>query len=156
MLYLPMIDMNPSNLSCVYSTLSYVSSHAKRQNVTPIITFDQPLWWKVLQIRESEPEDSDLHSIVLRLRGFHAVMSFLGCIGHIKAGSGLQDVLEQLYASNAVRCMFSEKAVERAIRGHYLVDAILNAMLVSTSFHIDLSTINQSQELESSEQTSSN
>ena len=27
--HLPVIDMNPSDLSCVYSTLCYVSSHAK-------------------------------------------------------------------------------------------------------------------------------
>ena len=47
-LYLPMIDMDPSDLSCVYSTLCYVSSHAKKHNVTPILTFDQPLWWKAL------------------------------------------------------------------------------------------------------------
>ena len=106
--YLPMIDINPSDFSCVYSTLSYVSSHAKRHNVTPIVTFDQPLRWKALQIRESVPVDSDLHSIVLRLGGFHTLMSFLGCIGHIMSGTGLQDVLEQLYAGNAVTHMLSE------------------------------------------------
>ena len=60
MFYLPMIDMKPSDLSCVYSTLCYVSSHAKRYNVTPIVTFDQPLWWKALEVRESAPEDNDL------------------------------------------------------------------------------------------------
>ena len=37
-LYLPMIDMDTSDLSCVYSTLCYVSSHAKKHNVTPIMT----------------------------------------------------------------------------------------------------------------------
>ena len=82
-LYLPMIDVDLSDLSCVYSTLCYVSSHAKKHNVTPIVTFDQPLWWKALQIRQSVPEDCDLHSIVLCLGGFHTIMSFLGCIGHI-------------------------------------------------------------------------
>ena len=81
--YLPMIDMNPSDLSCVYSILCYVSSHAKRYNVTPIVTFDQPLWWKALEVRESAPEDNDLHSIVLCHGGFHTIMSFLGCIGHV-------------------------------------------------------------------------
>ena len=37
LLYFPMIDMDPSDLSCVYSTLCYVSSHAKKHNVTPNI-----------------------------------------------------------------------------------------------------------------------
>ena len=69
-----MIDMDPSDLSCVYSTLCYISSHAKKYNVTPVVTFDQPLWWKALQIRESVPEDDDLHSIMLCLGGFHTIM----------------------------------------------------------------------------------
>ena len=137
-LYLPMIDMDPSDINCIYSTLCYVSSHAKKHNVTSIVTFDQPLWWKALQIRESVPEDYDLCSIVLCLGGFHTFMSFLGCIGHIMSGCGL---LEQLYASNAVTHMLSGKAVERAIRGHFLIDAALNAMLMSKAFHIDLSAI---------------
>ncbi len=38
--------------------------------------------------------------------------------------------------------MLSGKAVERAIRGHFLVDAALNAMLMSKAFHIDLPVTN--------------
>ncbi len=64
-------------------------------------------------------------------------------------------VLEQIYASNVVSHMLSGKAVERAIRGHFLVDATLNTMLVSKAFHIYMSAINQPHELKSSEQTSS-
>ena len=37
--------------------------------------------------------------------------------------------------------MLSGKAVERAIRGHFLINAALNAMLMSKAFHIDLSAI---------------
>ena len=54
---------------------------------------------------------------------------------------GLQDVLEQLYASNAVTHMLSGKAIERAIHGHFLIDATLNAMLMSKAFCLDLSAI---------------
>jgi len=50
----------------------------------------------------NEPEQSHLKSIVLRLGGLHIQMSFLGCIGHLMAGSGIQDVLELVYAKNAV------------------------------------------------------
>ena len=53
-------------------------------------------------------------------------MSFLGCIGHIMAGSGLQEVLELVFAKNAVGHMLTGKAVARAARGHFLVDAALN------------------------------
>lgn len=53
-------------------------------------------------------------------------MSFLGSIDHIMTGSGLQGVLEVVYASNTVGHMLSGKAVSRAVRGHLLVDAALN------------------------------
>ena len=48
-------------------------------------------------IIRSEPLDSDLRRIVLRLGGFHTEMSFLGCIGHLMASSGLQELLELIY-----------------------------------------------------------
>ena len=67
--------------------------------------------------------------------------SYMGCIGHIMAGSGLQDVLEQFFAGNAVGHMQSEKVVEWAIRRHFSIDASLNAMLLSNVFNIDLAII---------------
>ena len=88
-MFLPIIDMNSSDTTCIYSTLACVTEHARRHDVAPIITFDQPLWWKALMIIRSEPLDSDLRRIVLRLGGFHMEMSFLGCIGHVMASSGL-------------------------------------------------------------------
>ena len=55
------------------------------------------------------------------------------------AGSGIEEVLELLYAKNAVPHIPSGKDVARAIRGHFLVDAALNAMLVSDTFSLPLS-----------------
>ena len=91
-MFMPMIDMNPSDSTCIYSTLMFVSEHARRHEVTPIITFDQPLWWKALMIIKSEPMGSDLREIILHLGGFHTEMSFLGCIGHLMASTGLQEM----------------------------------------------------------------
>ena len=102
--------------------------------MTPIVTFDQPLWWKAIIIVTNEPESSDLESVVLRLGGLHIEMSFLGCIGHLMAGSGLKEVLELVYATNAVGHMLSGKALARAVRGHFLVDSTLNALLVNVTF----------------------
>ena len=66
-MFLPMIDLDPSDLTCIYSTLVFVSEQAKRYHVTPVITFDQPLWWKALMIIRNEPQESELKSIVPRL-----------------------------------------------------------------------------------------
>ena len=70
-LVLPNIELDPSNMSCVHSTLRFICEHVARYNVTPIITFDQPLLWKSLQVIEGQPENGPLRSIVLRLGGFH-------------------------------------------------------------------------------------
>ena len=50
-LFLPIIDLNPSDETCIYSTLIYVESQTAKLNVpTPCITFDQPLWLKAIEI----------------------------------------------------------------------------------------------------------
>jgi len=126
-----LIDMNPSDTTCIYSTLSFISENAKCHGVTPVITFDQPLWWKASMILQGEPDDSDLHKTVLRLGGLHVQMSFLGAIGHLMAGSGLHEVLDLIYASKAVDHILSGKTIARAVRAHLLVDAALNTLLTS-------------------------
>ena len=134
--FLPMIDMDPTDMSCVYSTLHFIATENRRQGSTPIVTFDQPLWWKSKTIILHEGEVSELKPIVLILGGFHTVMSYLGCIGHIMHCSGLKEVLELAYAENAVSHMLTGKAYARAVRGHFLVDTALNTMVLSGAYNI--------------------
>ena len=55
-MFLPMIDMNPNDMACVYSTLKYIEDHACHPSVLPIVTFDhQPLWWKPMMVIIAEP-----------------------------------------------------------------------------------------------------
>ena len=137
--FLPMIDMNPSNVTCVSSTLKFVSEHAQRHNIAnPIVTFDQPLWWKAFNIIQTEPAGSDLRKVILRLGAFHTEMSFLGTIGHLMAGSGLRELLELIYASNAVDHILTGKAIARAVRAHLIVDSALNALLYSAALGVPI------------------
>ena len=64
-------------MPCILSTLCFVSAHARKYNQTPVVTFDQPLYWKALTIIQHENADSDSRNIVRRLGGFHAEMRFL-------------------------------------------------------------------------------
>ena len=128
---LPMIDMNPSDPTCISSTLHYVANHAKKYKFTPIITFDQPLYWKALSIVLSEDEGSILKKVVLKMGGLHTIMSFLGSIGYLMANTGLEEVLETIYAKNSIDHMMSGKIIYRALRGHFIVDAALNGLLIS-------------------------
>ena len=50
-MFLLIIDLNPSDMNCVYYTLRYLSTYARRHNVAPIVTFDQPLWLKAVIIQ---------------------------------------------------------------------------------------------------------
>ena len=111
--FLPMIDMNPNDPNCIYSTVHFVCARAKRYNITPVLTFDQSLWWKAMKIVHQEPANSDIKSVVLRLGGLHVEMSFLAAIGHMMAGSALNEALETIYADNAVSHMLSGNAIAR-------------------------------------------
>jgi hypothetical protein len=130
-IFLPMIDMNPSDATCIYSTLHFISDHAKARNTTPILTFDQPLWYKAQAIILEETENSELKKVIFRLGGLHTEMSFLGSIGHLMSGSSIEDAMEAIYASNTVGHILSRKAIARAVRAHTLIDSALNGLLLS-------------------------
>ena len=76
--------------------------------------------------------------------GFHTFMSFLGAVGDRMSGSGIEELLEMVYATNSVGHMMSGKAFARAIRGHFVVDSCLNNILINnncTERAVDLTEI---------------
>jgi len=58
-------------------------------------------------------------------------MSFLGCIGSLMASSGLKELLEMVYAPNAVEHISTCKAIAQAVHARLLVDAALNTLVLS-------------------------
>ena len=82
--FLPIFDLDPNNMSFIYSTILFVVSQAERLGIkTPVLTFDQPLWIKAIEIARAKSLD-----IVLILRGFHLMMNHVGSIGFVMKGSG--------------------------------------------------------------------
>jgi hypothetical protein len=69
-------------------------------------------------------------NIVVKLGGFHIILSFLGSIGFFMRGSGLEEVLGVIYGPNVIEHVLSGKDYQRAIRGHFLVHAALTKLLV--------------------------
>ena len=123
---LPIIDLQPTNLTCIYSTLLFIQRQADQLNInTPVVTFDQTLRYKTQGIMA----DKGLN-IVCRLGGFHTLMSFMGSIGYMMGGSGLEEVWSQVYAENTVPHLMSGKAYSRALRGHVLVHSALHNLLL--------------------------
>ena len=68
------------------------------------------------------------------LAGFYTEMSFLGSIGRLMSGMGLKELLELVYAPNAVTHMLSGKAVSRSVRGFMLVDIALHCLMTEEMF----------------------
>ena len=95
-IFIPMIYMKSSNESCILSTIYFVSNKTKQYNVDTILTFNQPLYWKDLEIQNNLPDSSQLKLIVLRLGGLHTCMSFLGSIGYLMTSTGLQTMMESV------------------------------------------------------------
>ena len=93
--------------------------------------------WSAFMV-EGLHHGEELQPAVIGLRAFHNEMSFCESIGQLMSGSGLQELLEVVYANNAVGHMLSGKAVSRAVRGHLLVDAALNAMVTSGALNKQL------------------
>ena len=88
------IDLNPNDESSIYSTLLFVIEQAKKVRVpVSCVTFDQPLWLKACGIIEEAGLD-----IVARLGGFHTLMSYLGAIGKVMKGSGIEELFNKVYA----------------------------------------------------------
>ncbi len=52
--------------------------------------------------------------------------------------SGLQETLENIYVEQVVTHILSGKAVNRAIRGHVLVDTALHSLLAENTFGFPL------------------
>ena len=129
--FLPMIDSYSGDKTCILSTLNFICDLAIKYHVPPIITFDQPLYWKAAEIIMDAPESSQLKSIVLMLGCFHTFMNLLGAIGTLMDGSGLRNIMEVAYGSNAVQHMMSGKSVQQAFREHLLMDRCINDLVVS-------------------------
>lgn len=130
-LYLPFINLPPSSYDGLHTAIcTAIENCLSMGQKTCIITFDQPLYMKAKDIACTleEPQRS---SVVIRLGGFHLLMSFLGCIGYIMSGSGLKDILSLVYASNTVDKMLEGRAYSRALRGHHLMHLALAKLILS-------------------------
>ena len=126
-----MINLYSGDKSCILSTLDFVCTLAISHNLPTIVTFDQPLYWKAAEIIIDAPQSSHLKGIVLMLGCFHTLMNLLGAIGTLMEGTGLSNILQTVYGGNAVGHMMTGKAVQRALRGHLLVDKCLHSQLIT-------------------------
>lgn len=89
------------------------------------------------QIVSTAPEGSELSKIILRLGGFHLLMSFFGAISFIMQGSGLKEVLSLIYAPNSLDKMLNGHAYARAVRAHTLLHLALATIILKEMIEND-------------------
>lgn len=96
------------------------------------VTFDLPLFMKACEITLSIDPNNDPHnlrSVIVRLGGFHLLMSFNGSMNNIMAGSGLKEAFCTIYAELSAEKALSGHAFSRSVRGHLLVQAALASFI---------------------------
>ena len=78
---LPFINHDLPQPDTLYSALSFVEDCSRKYKLGVVqVTFDQPLYIKASKIVASSP---DLTNVFVMQSGFHFVISYLGCLGHI-------------------------------------------------------------------------
>ena len=80
--------------------------------------------------------------MVIRLGGFHLLMSYLGFIGYVMEGSGLAEAMQLVYGPNTVQYILRGAAYSKTLRAHFLSDAVLvkHMMVSDTSTRLDQTT----------------
>ena len=61
-------------------------------------------------------------------------MSFLGSIGSLMRGSGLESLFREVYSDNTNSHIMFGKAVSRALRAHFLTEAAFHLLLLNLVF----------------------
>ena len=120
-IYLPFINAPPSDYETILTSLYFAMDQCSKSiQSTCIVTFDRPLYWKARDIVSAATAGTGLSKIVVRLGGFHLLMSFMGCIGSTMTGSGLQEMFNLINAENSVKHIMSGHAYSRGVRAHTL------------------------------------
>ena len=79
---LPILDLNPTDMTCVRSVFGFISKQASLLHLpSAYITFDQPLYSKAIDIALADGLNT-----AVRLGGFHTLMNFMGAVGHVMRG----------------------------------------------------------------------
>ena len=117
--------------------MSFVSDLARKHGHDPIMTFDQSLYWKVMEIATRKQQKVSFSKMVVMLITFHTCMSFCSSIGYIMVGSCIQYLLELICAEHTVTHILSGNFFAHATRAHIITASVLSALLISNIDKID-------------------
>ena len=138
-MYLPLIDMTPSDPDTIVRALrqaQQITTECGQEYV--VFTADLQLYRVAVNVLWAYPEQFD--KVVLRLGGMHTLMSFIGSVGSLMAGSGLYELLESTFAG--VQKMMTGKKFPQNVRALRIVAEELLRPILTTD------TINDANDLQ--------
>lgn len=125
---LPFINLDPSNPRTIYTALSFAQTQIEKHNLnTCPVTFVQLLYQKSSEIVAASKH---LDKVIVRLGGFHLLMSY---IGQIITGNGLAELWGRVNVNGSVVHMLTGHAFSRAVRAHILTLLALIQVLLETA-----------------------
>lgn len=140
-LAIPFINLDPGNLATIYSALRFAAEQVQKQGQKYcFVTFDQPLYIKAVDMVTAAEETDILQRLIIRLGGFHMLMSFLGSIGYLMAESGLEELWNVIYAKNSIPAMLNGHSFSRSLRAHFLTQLAIS-LLALKDFSLDTESI---------------
>lgn len=122
---LPFVNLEPTNLTTINTCVRYAAEECQKRRQKCIVTFDQPLFIKAVDIVSQADETDVLSSVIVRLGGLHLLMSYMGAVGRSMGESGLEELWEEVYAKNALGHLVIRHWYARALRAHSLSQAAI-------------------------------
>ena len=133
---LPFINLVSTKPSANDTALLFAVDECKKNKKTScIVTFDQLSYQKASEIVAESLEK--LGDVIVRLGGFHSLMSCMGAVGNIMAGGGLEELWSTVYAPSFVSHVVTGHAFSRALRAHFLTPEALASFFLKTSNVLD-------------------
>ena len=120
--YCPLIKASPTEYSTIYTVMLTIQKHMSKLNQNmSVLTFDEAIYSKAKEIQWKCGDQFD--DVILRMGGFHIALNFLGVIGHLYEGSGIEGIFIEadLYGSNTVCRFLKGKMYNRGVRAHKLL-----------------------------------
>lgn len=125
----PLIDAPPTDPDTVLTTMTLIKTFAENHEQTySYMEADMQIYRTAMHIKWSDPYR--WRNMVITPGGMHTLMSFLGSIGCLMQGTGLETILNSAYGG--VTNMLNGKAWPKAMRGLRMVVVVLLEEIVHT------------------------
>ncbi|XP_059479187.1 uncharacterized protein LOC132198908 isoform X2 [Neocloeon triangulifer] len=119
----PRIQQPANNYSSLFTAMKATIGMCPVKNQNRVIfTVDNALYLKTLKIHINlRNTDVEIARIVPSLGPWHLWLNFLGAVGNIMRGSGIEDLIKVLYSNRTCGIILAGQDYQRGLRAHLLI-----------------------------------